>query len=468
MQWRIGWRAGLALALALTLSACGGAAVRKAPSSPQAKAPSSAQRDSVPRLSGPMRVAVLVPLTGEFASIGQQFVNAATIAVFEDQQEPFELIPFDTKGTPDGARDAAAAALREQVDMVIGPLFGRHVPVVRQTLQARNIAILTLTNDTDQAGGNVFVMGVSISDQIERLAQALARDNRGRLLIFGPDTPYTQLAISTVQAMSDRGQIQLVRAATFSSGTDFNQISEQVKALTEYDRRRGEWRAYEARLVPQVRQASDPAGFLAGQAAQFPEGSVRNRMLRGMASVYNQHRSRGRNAALSEVISRIEGVDASPADDFDAVLLPFADDNLIAVGSMLDLYNAGYPFARLVGTNFWAQQDLAKEPSFHHGWFSSLDQAAIEPFILSYTTTYQSDPDSIAVLGYYGGRVGILAAKQNIRPVTPAFVRRPEGFGGQAGNVRFGPDNVMRHPLKVYQVTPDGPRELDAETGPTS
>ena len=89
MQWRIGWRAGLALALALTLSACGGAAVRKAPSSPQAKAPSSAQRDSVPRLSGPMRVAVLVPLTGEFASIGQQFVNAATIAVFEDRYERY-------------------------------------------------------------------------------------------------------------------------------------------------------------------------------------------------------------------------------------------------------------------------------------------------------------------------------------------------------------------------------------------
>ncbi len=455
-------RAVLAFALALTISACGGAAVRQ--SGPQREAaPAQAQK---PAPTGPMRVAVLAPLTGDYAPIGQQLVNATAIALFEDEQAQFELVPFDTRGTPTGAAAAAGSAARERVDLVVGPLFGRHVGPVRQALQGSNTPILTFTNDTDLAGNNVFVMGLSVEDQIDRLAEFLRASNRGRLLVFGPDNDYTRRALQAAQTLSARGQIQLVRSATFAEDTDFNNISEKVKQLTAYDRRRADWRAYEARLISQVRQADNPAALLRSEAARFGEGSIRQRMLLGMASVYGQHISRGRNQALAEVISRIEGVDASPADDFDAVLLPFGDENLIAVGSMLDLYNAGLPFSQVVGTNLWQQEDLAREPSFHQAWFSAMNETALEPFARAYRAAYQQEPDPIAVLGYYAGRIAATAAAERARPVTPFFVQRPEGFQTRAGRVDFGPDNRMRPPLAIYQVTPEGPSELPAPPAP--
>jgi ABC-type branched-subunit amino acid transport system substrate-binding protein len=455
-------RAVLAFALALTITACGGAAVRH--SAPPRQAAGTQAETATP--TGPMRVAVLAPLTGEFAPIGQQLVNATAIALFEDEQARFELVPFDTKGTPTGASAAAGSAMRERVDMVIGPLFGRHVGPVRQALQNSNTAILTFTNDTDLAGNNVFVMGMSVEDQIERLAQFLRANNRGRLLVFGPDNAYTQRALNATRTLASRGQVQLVRAVTFAENADFNTISEQVKQVTEYDRRRADWRAYEARLIPQVRQSGDPAGLLRSEAARFPQGSIRHRMLLGMASVYGQHISRGRNQALAEVISRIEGVDASPADDFDAVLLPFGNENLIAVGSMLDLYNAGLPFSQIVGTNLWEQEDLAREPSFHQAWFSAMHRAALEPFAQAYRAAYQQEPNPIAVLGYYAGRVAATAAAERVRPVTPFFVQRPEGFQTTAGRVDFGQNNRMRPPLAIYQVTPEGPSELPTPPAP--
>lgn len=413
-----------------------------------------------------MRVAVLAPLTGDYAPIGQQLVNATALALFENEQAPFEIVPFDTKGTPSGAREAANAAQNERVDMVIGPLFGRHVAPVRQALSSDNVAILAFTNDTEQAGGNVFVMGLSVDSQIEKLAEFLRNSNRGRLLVFGPDNDYTARAIASVRSLASQNRVELVRAATFAEGADFNSISQQVKQLTDYDRRRADWRAYESRLVASVRQSDDPAGVLRSEAARYPEGSIRHRMLRGMASVYGQHISRGRNQALSEVVARIQGVDASPADDFDAVLLPFGSDNLVAVGSMLDLYNAGLPFSQVVGTNLWQQANLTREPSFHQAWYTDLEQTTLEPFTRSYRAAYQEEPDPIAVLGYYAGRVASEAAAQKMRPVNPSFVNRPEGFGSQAGQVQFGPDNLMRQPLSVYEVTPDGPKELPTPPAP--
>ena len=52
------------------------------------------------------------------------------------------------------------------------------------------------------------------------------------------------------------------------------------------------------------------------------------------------------------------------------------------------------------------------------------------------------------------------------RAITPAFVQRPEGFSGSAGTVRFGADNLMQHPLAIYEVTPQGPRELQGPDRP--
>jgi len=456
MQGKGMWRAAVAFVLALTISACGGVAVKQ----PQPQQRAGEPKPAVGRLglpSGPLRVAVLVPLTGDFAPIGQQLVNAAAIALFEDQQTPFELVPFDTRGTPAGAAAAAAAAAQEQADLVIGPLFGRHVAHAPQALAGSQAAMLTFTNDTALAGGKVFVLGVSVESQIERLALALAQAEKRRLLLLGPEGEYTARALASVQALAATGQLALVRSATFAPDADFNSIAEQVRLLTDYDRRRGAWRAYEGRIVQQVRQSQNPPALLRSEAARFPEDSIRQRMLTGMAAIYDQHISRGRNQALAEVISRIEGVDAMPADDFDAVLLPFGNESLVAVGSMLDLYNAGLPFAQVAGTSVWQQAELSREPSFHGAWYTGLDRVALEPFLLAYRSQYLEEPDPIAVLGYYAARVAAAAADRQTRPVTPAFVQAPQGFQGLGGPVRFGSDNRMQAPLEVFEVTPDGP-----------
>jgi hypothetical protein len=80
--------------------------------------------------------------------------------------------------------------------------------------------------------------------------------------------------------------------------------------------------------------------------------------------------------------------------------------------------------------------------------------------MLAYQNNFQERPEPIAVLGYHGARVALEAAASGALPVTPEFVRKADGFNGLAGTVRFGSDSVMRHPLSIYQVNPEGAQEL--------
>ena len=61
---------------------------------------------------GTVRVAILLPLSGSQAELATSMLNASEMAVFEIADDKFTLLPFDTKGTPEGAAAAAEAAIR--------------------------------------------------------------------------------------------------------------------------------------------------------------------------------------------------------------------------------------------------------------------------------------------------------------------------------------------------------------------
>lgn len=442
---------------ALLLASCGGAAIKGGSTTPVAKTPAGTPQ----RLqTGPMKIAILVPMTGEVGPVGQQLVNAAAVALFEKPELKAELLPFDTKGTPAGAAQAAAEARVANVDMVLGPLFGSHVAVVRQGLAGSSVTMLAFTNDTQQANENTFVLGLSVSAQVERAITFLASQDKNRLILIGPEGPYTERAIIAAEAATAGLGVSLLRVGTYPEDADFNAISNKVKEVTDYNGRRAVWAAYERQLTLRVRSAANPAALLQGEAARFGEGSVRGRMLNGMAKVYRSFAGSGRNRALAETVQRIQGVAAIPVDDYDAILLPVGDDNLVAIGSMLDLFNAGRGFAQLTGTNIWQNVDLSSEPSLLGGWFTQTNEASLSPFMLAYQNNFHERPEPIAVLGYHGARVALEAAASGALPVTPEFVRKADGFNGLAGTVRFGSDSVMRHPLSIYQVNPEGAQEL--------
>ncbi|MFY9287861.1 MAG: penicillin-binding protein activator [Alphaproteobacteria bacterium] len=163
-----------------------------APREPVDKAPLP-QGALVPPAPLKAKVAILLPLTGKNADLGQAMLNAAQQAVFDSASNNFELMPRDTGEGEKGAEAAARDAIASGAQLLIGPLFATSIPAVRAVAQKANINMLTLSTDTSLAGPGVFVMGFAPGAQVSRIISYAATHGLKHFAALIPNTAYGSL-----------------------------------------------------------------------------------------------------------------------------------------------------------------------------------------------------------------------------------------------------------------------------------
>jgi ABC-type branched-subunit amino acid transport system substrate-binding protein len=141
-------------------------------------------------LPGGTKVALLLPLSGKNAALGQAMLNAAQQAVFDMAPQSFELMPRDTNG---GAEKAAKDAISGGAQLFIGPLFASDVAAVKPLAQSSNVNMLALSTDVSLAEPGVYVMGFAPSPQVERVVSYAAKKGAYRFAAVIPATAYGDL-----------------------------------------------------------------------------------------------------------------------------------------------------------------------------------------------------------------------------------------------------------------------------------
>lgn len=172
---------------------------------PSPKEMSSRVAAQASRASG-VKVALLVPLSGKQAPLGQAMVNAAQLAVFDIGGVGFELIPRDTKATGEGAVAALREAIGSGTNLIIGPLFAAEVAAVKPEAQSSGVNMLALSTDVSLAEPGAFVLGFAPAPQIERVVSYAAAHGAKRFAAVIPAGPYGQIASQAfVQAVKNVG-----------------------------------------------------------------------------------------------------------------------------------------------------------------------------------------------------------------------------------------------------------------------
>jgi ABC-type branched-subunit amino acid transport system substrate-binding protein len=199
LYWRVLRFASTLFAFAslLALTACGGGRIVPAPVGPP-QSPSVVARPLPPRVpapsgAGPVKVALLVPLSGANADLGKAMLEAAQLALFTTSSERLTLIPRDTAGTAEGAASAAKSAITDGAQLILGPLLAAEVEAVRPIARDAKVNVIAFSTATQLAGGNVFLMGFLPQQEVSREV-AFARD-RGltRFAALAPNSPYGHL-----------------------------------------------------------------------------------------------------------------------------------------------------------------------------------------------------------------------------------------------------------------------------------
>jgi len=155
----------LAAAAMATLAAC--AVVPKGPvTGPAAPTPTPAPTQSeLPNDAQRHRVALLVPMSGANGAVGQSIANAASMALMDTNAKNLRITNYDTAA---GASAAAARAIMDGNQLILGPLLADDIPAVAAAARQGKVPLISFSNDESAAGRDVWVMGSLPGDSVRR------------------------------------------------------------------------------------------------------------------------------------------------------------------------------------------------------------------------------------------------------------------------------------------------------------
>lgn len=216
-----------------------------------------------------VKVAILLPLSGSNAAVGQSMLQAAQLAVFDLGYDNFELMPRDTST---GAAQAASTAIRDGAQLILGPLFADDVRAVKSATAGSGINVIAFSTDWTLAGGNTYMMGFLPFGQVERIAQyAAAKGLKRAAVAAGADT-YGSATSSLFESEARKNGMTITRALSDGGGYDAVFIPAGGKALSGILQRVANKKAKKlgTGLWDDARVAADPAMDGAWFAAPSP------------------------------------------------------------------------------------------------------------------------------------------------------------------------------------------------------
>lgn len=128
-------------------------------------APSQPSSSALPSDTTRHRIALLVPLSGENAAVGQSIANAATMALLDTNAQNLRVTTYDTNA---GAASAAGKAIADGNKLILGPLLSDQIPAVSSAARRANVPVISFSNDEDAAGRDVFIMGTPPGQSVTR------------------------------------------------------------------------------------------------------------------------------------------------------------------------------------------------------------------------------------------------------------------------------------------------------------
>jgi ABC-type branched-subunit amino acid transport system substrate-binding protein len=212
--------------VAVSLAACGssgrdgpGPAVSRAPQGPVAgRLPAGSQ----------VKVAILLPLSGDRANLGRALQRAAEMAVLEQGAKNMQLVTFDTRGTAEGAAAAAEQALAQDAKLILGPVFAGEVSAVR-TRVAGKVNVIAFSNDQSVAGNGVYLLSFSLKQQVENVIGYASRNGRKRIGVIAPANEYGTQVTTMAREVASKNGAEVTRTGTYKPDT--MEVTDDIKSF---------------------------------------------------------------------------------------------------------------------------------------------------------------------------------------------------------------------------------------------
>ncbi len=225
-------RAG-AVALLALLAACAVVPTPKPVAPVVTPVETTPQANVLPRDADRHRVALLVPMTGSHAALGQALANATTKALLDTNAQNLRITTYDTAT---GAAAAATRALDDGNKLILGPITAEDVAAVVAVARPAQVPMISFANDPALASRDVFVFGHVPGQSVARVvgyARAHGVTALGAIIPLGT---YGQRVASGLSGAARSSAVRITDIETYDrTNTSVGSAIRRVKAKGQVD-----------------------------------------------------------------------------------------------------------------------------------------------------------------------------------------------------------------------------------------
>ncbi len=357
-------------------------------------------------------VALLLPLTGDNAAIGQVLENAAKLALTAPGSPALDV--RDTGGTPQGAAAAAQAAIAAGDGMILGPLTSGETQAVAPIAKAAQVNVLAFTNDSTVGAAGVWPLGITPTQQVQRVVQAAQGAGRTQIAALLPDDDFGH-HLSDALTAATAADGESAPAVTFFDEGDFSGLNQAVRQMSDF--------ADRGQSIEDQIKAAEDLNTAAGRATA---DQLRRQPI--------------------------------PPPSFNALFIgATSGDALAEIANLLPYYYVSQPTVQFLGPALWAglAPAMAQNTVFNGAMYAAPDPADAASFDTEYQTAYGAAPPAIANVGFDAAAIARVAAGNG--GYTSTVLTNPNGFAGTDGVMRLEANGAVERGLAVFQVTPGAP-----------
>ena len=347
-----------------------------------------------------LKIGVLLPLSGEFADLGQSFLKAIQLGLYDISDKNIKIYPKDSKANSLNAYKSAKEFEELGIKIVIGPIF--HESLERLN-EINNITFVSLTNKTQNIPKNTIAFGININSQIEVLKKYFDKIKVSKTLLLSPKGQF----INQIEIIEDS---KLKFYKVFFYDTSPKKITSEIEELTKYQERKKD---LERRI-------------------KILEKSELYKDKKELKKLEQKH-------TLGKI-------------NFDSAIVVDFDERLKSVLTSFMFSDISSQRVNFFTLNQWFDESLFEEAALQNLHFPAINLDNLIKFNKKYEKSYKEKPNKVSILAYDAlGLIYYCWINNNFEFKSSQLFNK-DGFKGLHGEFIIK-ENISRQKLKIYKIS---------------
>lgn len=346
-----------------------------------------------------LKIGVLLPLSGKFQDIGESFLKAIQLGLYDISNENIKIYPKDSKANALNAYRSAKEFEEQGIRVVIGPIFYESLERLNEI---NNITFISLTNKTQKIPNNIIAFGININSQINIIKEYFDKNEISKTLLLSPKSQF----INQIKIIENS---ELKFHKVFLYDVSPKKITGEIEKITKYRERKKD---LERRI--KILKKSD---------------------------LY-KHKQELKELEQKHTLGKV---------NFDSVIVVDFGERLKSVLTSFMFSDVSNNAVNFFTVNQWFDKTLFNENALQNLHFPAIDFNNFKKFNKKFLKTFNEKPNEVSILAYDALGLIFYCWSNNSFQFKKDQLYNKAGFKGLHGEFIIE-DNLSKQKLKIYKI----------------